>query len=129
MLIRAACSLGAQRWQVPTKVTVVAALPTIGGLGRPMLRSAGIGFLVLQGTVLMLVSPLMVGLVVLSLLSNASTWLLQTVERRVVRGQSLGGQASPLPPTSPPSMTSRTNQARQGANRLSLLAREKCGSW
>jgi len=48
---------------------------------------AGIGFLVLQGGALMLVSRLMAGLVVLSALGIASTWALKVVERRVVRGQ------------------------------------------
>ncbi|WP_324667997.1 ABC transporter permease [Geochorda subterranea] len=102
VLTRAARSLGARPWQVLTKVTIMAALPMVfAGLrlaaGMALLlvvsaemiaAQAGIGFLVLQGGALMLVSRLMAGLVVLSLLGIASTWLLQAVERRVVRGQS-----------------------------------------
>lgn len=98
-LVRAARSLGARPWQVVTKVSIVGALPTVFaglrlGAGMALLlvvsaemiaASAGLGFLVLQGGELMLVTRLMAGILVLSALGIASNWALRAVEQRIVR--------------------------------------------
>lgn len=98
LLVRAAVSLGATRWQVIRKVVMVSALPTVfAGLrlatGMALLlvvsaemiaASAGIGFLVLHAGDLMLVTRLIAGVVVLSILGITSTWLIKTIERLAV---------------------------------------------
>lgn len=98
-LVRAARSLGASPWQLVAKVSIVGALPTVFaglrlGAGMALLlvvsaemiaASAGLGFLILQGGELMLVSRLMAGILVLSALGIASNWALRAVEQRIVR--------------------------------------------
>ncbi len=98
-LVRAARSLGARPLQVISKVSIVGALPTVFaglrlGAGMALLlvvsaemiaASAGLGFLILQGGELMLVSRLMAGIVVLSALGIGSNWALRAAERRIVR--------------------------------------------
>ncbi len=94
LMVKAARSLGAGRWQVLLKVVLPSALPTIlagyrlgAGIALLLVVSAeminattGIGFLILHSGDLMLTTKLMVGLAVLSLLGLASTWGLRALE-------------------------------------------------
>ena len=94
LMVKAARSLGAGRWQVVLKVVLPSALPTILagyrlGAGIALLlvvsaeminATAGIGFLILHSGDLMLTGKLMVGLATLSLLGLASTWALRGLE-------------------------------------------------
>ena len=94
LMVKAARSLGAGRWQVILKVVLPSALPTILagyrlGAGIALLlvvsaeminATAGIGFLILHSGDLMLTGKLMVGLATLSLLGLASTWALRALE-------------------------------------------------
>lgn len=98
LLVRAAVSLGASRWQVASKVIMVSALPTVfAGLrlatGMALLlvvsaemiaATAGIGFLVLHAGDLMLMTRLIAGVVTLSLLGMLSTGLVKLCERIAV---------------------------------------------
>ena len=98
LLIKAAVSLGASRWQVLTKVVFISALPMMFaglrlGAGMALLlvvsaemiaASAGLGFLILHAGDLLLTRRLMAGIVVLSFLGLASTWLLRGLERLVI---------------------------------------------
>jgi NitT/TauT family transport system permease protein len=94
LMVKAARSLGAGRWQVLGKVVLPSALPTIlagyrlgAGIALLLVVSAeminatsGIGFLILHSGDLMLTGKLMVGLAILSLLGLASTWGLRALE-------------------------------------------------
>jgi NitT/TauT family transport system permease protein len=94
LMVKAARSLGAGRWQVVLKVVLPSALPTILagyrlGAGIALLlvvsaeminATAGIGFLILHSGDLMLTGKLMVGLATLSILGLASTWALRGLE-------------------------------------------------
>jgi NitT/TauT family transport system permease protein len=98
LMVKAARSLGAGRWQVLLKVVLPSALPTIlagyrlgAGIALLLVVSAeminattGIGFLILHSGDLMLTAKLMVGLAVLSLLGLASTWGLRALEAWLV---------------------------------------------
>jgi NitT/TauT family transport system permease protein len=98
LMVKAARSLGAGRWQVVLKVILPSALPTILagyrlGAGIALLlvvsaeminATAGIGFLILHSGDLMLTAKLMVGLATLSLLGLASTWGLRAIEAWLV---------------------------------------------
>src|SRR5262245_39492418 len=98
LMVKAARSLGAGRWQVLLKVILPSAFPTILagyrlGPGIALLlvvsaeminASTGIGFLILHSGDLMLTGKLMVGLATLSLLGLASTWGLRAVEAWLV---------------------------------------------
>jgi NitT/TauT family transport system permease protein len=99
LLLRAAVAFGAGRWSVIRKVVMPSALPMLfAGLklaaGTALLllvaaemigADSGIGFLVLQAGNLMETTRLMVGIVVLSLLGVVSHWLLNRLERLVIR--------------------------------------------
>jgi NitT/TauT family transport system permease protein len=98
LMVKAARSLGAGRWQVLLKVVLPSALPTIlagyrlgAGIALLLVVSAeminatsGIGFLILHSGDLMLTAKLMVGLAVLSFLGLASTWGLRALEAWLV---------------------------------------------
>lgn len=98
LLVRAAVSLGATRWQVATKVIMVSALPTVfaglrlaTGMALLLVVSAemiaaneGIGFLVLHAGDLMLMTRLIAGVVTLSILGMLSTGLVKVCERIAV---------------------------------------------
>lgn len=101
LLVRAATSLGASPLQVITKVRIPAALPVMfagfrlaAGMSLLLVVSAemiaaatGIGFTILHAGDLMQTSKLLAAIVVLSALGLLSTWGLQALERRVVRGR------------------------------------------
>jgi NitT/TauT family transport system permease protein len=101
LLVRAAVSLGASPLQVITKVRVPAALPVMfagfrlaAGMSLLLVVSAemiaaatGIGFTILHAGDLMQTPKLLAAIVVLSALGLLSTWGLQALERRVVRGR------------------------------------------
>lgn len=101
LLVRAAVSLGASPLQVVTKVRVPAALPVMfaglrlaAGMSLLLVVSAemiaaatGIGFTILHAGDLMQTPKLLAAIVVLSALGLVSTWGLQALERRVVRGR------------------------------------------
>jgi NitT/TauT family transport system permease protein len=101
LLVRAAVSLGASPLQVIVKVRVPAALPVMfaglrlaAGMSLLLVVSAemiaaatGIGFTILHAGDLMQTPKLLAAIVVLSALGVLSTWGLQVVERRVVRGR------------------------------------------
>ncbi|MCS7235176.1 MAG: ABC transporter permease [Armatimonadota bacterium] len=101
LLVRAAVSLGASPLQVITKVRVPAALPVMfagfrlaAGMSLLLVVSAemiaaatGIGFTILHAGDLMQTSKLLAAIVVLSALGLLSSWGLQALERRVVRGR------------------------------------------
>lgn len=98
LMVKAATSLGAGRWQLLVKVVLPSALPMILagyrlGAGIALLlvvsaeminATAGIGFLILHAGDLMLTGKLMVGLALLSLLGLASTWGLRALEAWLV---------------------------------------------
>ncbi|MDR7579484.1 MAG: ABC transporter permease [Armatimonadota bacterium] len=100
-LVRAAVSLGASPFQVVTKVRLPAALPVMfagfrlaAGMSLLLVVSAemiaaatGIGFTILHAGDLMQTSKLLAAIVVLSALGVLSTWGLQALERKVVRGR------------------------------------------
>jgi NitT/TauT family transport system permease protein len=99
LLIRAARSFGATRWQVIRRVILKSALPVIFsglrlGAGMALLlvvsaemiaATAGLGFTILHAGDLMLTKRLMAGILVLSVLGLSSTWLLGRMERRLIR--------------------------------------------
>jgi ABC-type nitrate/sulfonate/bicarbonate transport system permease component len=98
LLIRAAVSFGAGRFDVIRKVLIPSALPTVFaglklGAGTALLllvaaemigAESGIGFLVLQAGNLMETTKLMAGIVVLSVLGVLSHWSLSWLERLVI---------------------------------------------
>jgi NitT/TauT family transport system permease protein len=98
LMVKAARSLGAGRWQVLLKVVLPSALPTILagyrlGAGIALLlvvsaeminATAGLGFLIMHSGDLMLTGKLMVGLATLSILGLASTWGLRSLEAWLV---------------------------------------------
>jgi len=102
LLVRVAVSLGATPLQVIFKVRFPSALPVIfAGLrlaaGMSLLlvvsaemiaATAGIGFTILHAGDLMQTPRLLAAIVVLSVFGILSTWLLQVLERAVVRGRS-----------------------------------------
>ncbi len=101
LLLRAAVSLGATGLQVITKVRIPSALPVLfaglrlaAGMSLLLVVSAemiaaatGIGFTILHAGDLMQTPKLLAAIVVLSALGLLSTWGLQALERRVVRGR------------------------------------------
>ncbi len=101
LLVRAAVSLGASPLQVITKVRFPSALPVIfaglrlaAGMSLLLVVSAemiaaatGIGFTILHAGDLMQTPKLLAAIVVLSCLGVLSTWGLQALERKVVRGR------------------------------------------
>jgi NitT/TauT family transport system permease protein len=98
LLVRAARSFGATRWQVIRRVILKSALPVIFsglrlGAGMALLlvvsaemiaATAGLGFTILHAGDLMLTKRLMAGILVLSALGLSSTWLLARLERRLI---------------------------------------------
>jgi ABC-type nitrate/sulfonate/bicarbonate transport system permease component len=102
LLVRAAVSLGASPLQVIAKVRIPSALPVLfaglrlaAGMSLLLVVSAemiaaatGIGFTILHAGDLMQTPKLLAAIVVLSALGVLSTWGLQALERRVVRGRS-----------------------------------------
>lgn len=98
LLIKAARSFGATRWQIIHRVILKSGLPVIFsglrlGAGMALLlvvsaemiaATAGLGFTILHAGDLMLTKRLMAGILVLSVLGLSSTWLLAKVERWLV---------------------------------------------
>jgi NitT/TauT family transport system permease protein len=94
LLIKAALSLGSNRWRIIRKVIVPGILPMIFagmklGIGIALLlvvaaemvaADAGIGFMILTAADLMETKRLMVGLIILSLLGIFFNWLFQKLE-------------------------------------------------
>lgn len=98
LLIKAAKSFGATRWQVIDQVILHSALPVIFsglrlGAGMALLlvvsaemvaATAGLGFTILHAGDLMLTRRLMAAILVLSALGLSSTWLLGRLERWLI---------------------------------------------
>jgi len=94
LLIKAALSLGSNRWRIIRKVILPAILPMVFagmklGIGIALLlvvaaemvaADAGIGFMILTAADLMETKRLMVGLIILSLLGIFFNWLFQKLE-------------------------------------------------
>jgi len=94
LLIKAALSLGSNRWRIIWKVILPGILPMIFagmklGIGIALLlvvaaemvaADAGIGFMILTAADLMETKRLMVGLIILSLLGIFFNWLFQKLE-------------------------------------------------
>jgi NitT/TauT family transport system permease protein len=85
LMVKAARSLGAGRWQVLLKVVLPSAIALLLVVSAEMINAtSGIGFLILHSGDLMLTAKLMVGLAVLSFLGLASTWGLRALEAWLV---------------------------------------------
>lgn len=101
LLIKAALSLGSSRLKTVYKVVLPASLPMIFaglklGVGIALLlvvtaemiaADHGIGFLILSSADLMQTSRLLFGIIILSALGLAFSWILETLQRRLIPWQ------------------------------------------
>jgi ABC-type nitrate/sulfonate/bicarbonate transport system permease component len=104
MLLRAAASLGASRWELLRRVVLPAALPSIVvalrlGFGLAIFvivgaefmgADAGLGNLIMEGRVFFNPAQIVMGALLLGVLGSLVNALLLAAERRVLRWRALG---------------------------------------